>query len=202
METIHNDTLGEQRLHHTVPQQLLPENPEGIKFDKREYHFFSRSTSSVEWDKIPCYGQVDYIDGTDLIINIQDIAGSLCSFPFIGNPLSTASSGLGYLIETLSQIYTINDVPFLRDFLYSKEFLVYSLIETHSIIHEIFSRKFDDIILEVVSDPEEDYFGISINICVSISSDKALDLLHEFDDRWWLEVAPEVRKLVTIDIAL
>jgi hypothetical protein len=92
------------------------------------------------------------------------------------------------MINDLGDIYNLEDVKSIGQFLWSHEALIDILYEAHRYIKNIFDPNIADICLELYQDYEEDYEGLSVTIKTNLSPEKSLDLLDEFDEKWWLDI--------------
>lgn len=204
METTHDSCLEENNCHNTFHSTISADAAFSDKVSK-SWHFTSPVSSTI-WIKAEYCEPGHSFNAQELMHNItlayNDHRLSSKSVPLPYDPLSTASNSLGSLLEQLGLLYDIEDVSSIRDFLYGKEYMVNTLIETNSKIHDIFKSVVRKVKLALFNDPEEDYRGVSIGIVADITPQKALDLLQKFDDEWWLDMSAEIRKIITVDVEL
>ena len=85
-------------------------------------------------------------------------------------------------------------------FVVDNSFLLHPLCEACEQIRNCFGNS-AQVVLEVVTDPEfADDQELVIFIRTDLSPDEAFEKLEQIDDEWWLDVPPNVREKLCIDV--
>lgn len=100
--------------------------------------------------------------------------------------------------SSLEQLYTLRRPEEVRRFLDNNTFLYQLLHEANQQIRNYFESK--ELILEVVTDPEEGEQELVIWIHTNLSADEAYKKLKEFDNNWWLNVPPNISEKLSINV--
>ncbi len=88
----------------------------------------------------------------------------------------------------------------VSSFLQAHPFLFPLLVEAHGKIAEYFEPSTKPI-LEVIADPEsEDSQELFVLILTHDTPEEALSRLDRLDQEWWLDVLPQARGKMTIDV--
>lgn len=80
--------------------------------------------------------------------------------------------------ERVKRFLGLHDIT-LIDLLYEAEKQIKRIFSSNIIV---------DICLELYQDYEDDYEGLSVIIKTNLSPKLSLDLLEEFDEKWWLNI--------------
>ena len=99
----------------------------------------------------------------------------------------------GDSFASLHQLYKIDTIDLTTSFIRKYPHLIGVLLEAHEQIKRVFHKHVEEVRLQYVRDPEENFEGLSVDIRTNLSPELSLDLLDRFDEEWWLDVNNEVR---------
>lgn len=102
-------------------------------------------------------------------------------------------------IEALAGIYKFDNPKKVDIFLYKAGKPVIEILKDAP--NQI-TRVFGDVRLHLkaINDPEEDFEALFIKIKTDLPAARALDLLDELDNEWWLDVDKDIRKILVVDV--
>ena len=138
------------------------------------------------------------------ISTIKDAIEKLVYTPAIGvATVSNLSGQWQYIfslqnLEDIFRLFNCSNPEKIKKILLSNDLIIHCLIETYNKIKEIFGVYAYDIIIDKVTDPEEDYEGLVIYIHTNLPPKKSIELLDLFDEEWWLDIDERVSDLVTV----
>lgn len=96
--------------------------------------------------------------------------------------------------------YDFRRPPEVSSFLQAHPFLLPLLVEAHEKVTEYFEPSTKPI-LEAITDPEaEDSQELFVLIPTHDTPEEALSRLDRLDQEWWLDVLPQARGKMTIDV--
>ena len=101
-------------------------------------------------------------------------------------------------LNDLSKIYTFERPSEVVDFLNNNRSLVPFLAEAYSRIIQYFPAA--TLILEVVTDPEDDHKELVIFIQTTLSPKEAFATLDDLDRTWWLDAPPSIGEYICIHV--
>lgn len=166
------------------------------------YTSYPGSESQYDIIEVQCKGSlIIYTTNTPARFHakLDEVSEQLCIIPHYTSTASKAySSKNEYDIALICERYAIKNVLDVKSFLLENSHLISPLRDIHREIRRIFTDKANNIILEKIIDPVENYSGLHIKIINDLSSDEALSLLDRFDEEWWLDVDFKIRRLITI----
>lgn len=103
-------------------------------------------------------------------------------------------------LRRLEKFYAFRNRSEVIKFAVDNSFLLQPLCEAHEQIRNYFGNS-TQVFLEVVTDPEfADDQELAIFIRTNLSPDEAFERLEQIDDEWWLDVPPNVREKLCIDV--
>ena len=80
--------------------------------------------------------------------------------------------------------YVFEDKREVLRFVKKNRYLLSILEEALDIIPKYFAK--EELLLEVMQDPEEDWVDLALSIQTELDVDKAMEKLDKMDDEWWL----------------
>jgi len=89
-------------------------------------------------------------------------------------------------IRALMEKYTYKNREKVCSYLYNNQSLIDVLNEAYEELTVEFGPQ-TKVELEVIDDPDEDYYLLYVNILIGLSPNKACDLLSNFEDRWYFK---------------
>ena len=94
---------------------------------------------------------------------------------------------LSQKLALLSEIYVFRRSPEVKEFLTDNIYLISLVVDAYEKIGEYFPQA--TLILEVVSDPEDNTRELVIFIHTDLPPDDALNRLEQLDENWWLKAS-------------
>jgi len=115
--------------------------------------------------------------------------------------LETLSSYPTLELEALEQLYIFRRRSEVIKFLVDNSFLFLPIQEAYEQIRNHFGSSAQQVVLEVVTDPEvAGDQELVIFIRTNLSPDEAYKKLKQLDEEWWLDAPANVRKKLCIDV--
>jgi hypothetical protein len=103
-------------------------------------------------------------------------------------------------IEALAGIYKFDNPEKIDTFLYKAGKPVIEILkDAPNQIARVFGNV--HLHLNAINDPEEDFEALFIKIKTALPAGRALDLLDELDNAWWLDVDKDIRKILAVDVS-
>jgi len=100
----------------------------------------------------------------------------------------------------IANLYHVADQNRVRNFLAWNEQLIAILVEAHEQIAQVFERN-PEIDLEIVRDPEISNFNeLFVYIRTDLGAEAALEKLHKFDDKWFLNIMDQTDNKLTFSL--
>jgi hypothetical protein len=100
-------------------------------------------------------------------------------------------------IESLQQIYDIENMTLIRSFLLDNDFLIETLFGARNQIDLIFGPEIN-LVLEMDVDPEEGSEELFIVIKTSLSTKLARNLLNKLVNNWFVDIMDKVNNKLNI----
>jgi hypothetical protein len=102
-------------------------------------------------------------------------------------------------IEALAKVYEFDNPHKVNTFLYRAGKPVIDILkDAPNQISRVFGNV--PLHLKAIHDPEEDFEALFIKIKTDLPAGRALDLLDELDNEWWLNVDKNIRKILAVDV--
>ena len=129
----------------------------------------------------------------------------LCSFGLPSHRSKTVRLKLNDVVPTrelefIERSYRIKDIDTIRNYLVTNTELIPVLNEAYSEITKYFPTAALRLQVDYDRDVPDEAGHSSLYICTALDADTALDKLDEFDDRWWLDFPPQIRKKLYIHL--
>ena len=103
-------------------------------------------------------------------------------------------------IESLKNIYIFKNKTLIENYLNKNNNIIYFLKKYYIKIREFFTDNIKNISLEYDSDFEEDFEALFIIIKTNLSYKKSLDILDNFYKNYWINIAADIRQVVSVCI--